>query len=63
MTIALLSGYPILGGAVAVLFRALQKSQEARIKERIADAEKLEKLLKAILDILRGNGDDDGGRP
>ena len=45
----LLAGYPVMGTAIAVLYRALQKSQEARLKQ----AETYERVLTELRDRLK----------
>lgn len=47
---ALLAGYPVMGGAIAVLWRAYHKVQEARVKM----SEEHERTLEVIRGMLAG---------
>lgn len=57
MVVTLLAGYPVMGGAIAVLFNLYRKAQEDRIREkteRLAQAEEHERVLKAMIEKLGG---------
>jgi hypothetical protein len=45
----MLAGYPVMGGAIAVLWRAYHKSQEERVK-MATENEKVLGAIKAMLE-------------
>ena len=60
------AGYPVMAAAISVLWIALQKSQNARLKEREGNANVIRMLQKFVKDRKtkirpRGGADDESG--